>query len=130
MENTKKQILFFELPFHYFINDYRRDRQGNKTAIKTFQELEEYLFDNFESISGYDQIEADDDEMKEATEYVKSQVKKELSKQSKFTLDDYKTDLKSAVIRAKCDAWDSSSRGTIKRLVFLRTRHHTGKHNN
>lgn len=104
---TNNSPIFWNIPLETFINwKYNTRRQNGspeKSYFETLQQIEEDAFDNWEI---YDQEhEIDDDDMKQATEYIKKQVKKELVSQSKYTLDDYQDEIRSDIHRAKSDAY-------------------------
>lgn len=104
---TNNSPIFWNIPLETFINwDYRtRSQNGSpaKSYFETLQQIQEDAFDNWELYNQNHEI--DDDDMKQATEYIKKQVKKELASQSKYTLDDYQDEIRSDIHRAKSDAY-------------------------
>lgn len=107
MKNATNSPIFWNIPLLTFFNWQHTTRSINGSSAKSyFETLQEIQEDAFENWNLYDQEhEIDDDDIKQASEYIKSQVKKELSSQSKYTLDDYQDEIKSDIHRAKSDAY-------------------------
>lgn len=104
---TNNSPIFWNIPLETFINwEYRTRSQNGSPAKSYFVTLQQIQEDAFDNWSLYDQDhEIDDDDMKQATDYIKQQVKKELASQSKYTLDDYQDEIRSDIHRAKSDAY-------------------------
>lgn len=125
-KTTKEVIkpLYWNIPLSAFINQterHTRKREDGTTyqetdKLETLQQIEEYIFSHFESFNDY--IETDTDDIKQATEYIKGQVKKELAKQSKITLDDYADDIKDATRNAQSDAYDSNYQAEYMKELY------------
>ncbi len=107
MKNATNSPIFWNIPLETFFNWQHTTRSINGSSAKSyFETLQEISEDAFENWNLYDQEhEIDDDDIKQATEYIKSQVKKELSSQSKYTLDDYQDEIRGDIHRAKSDAY-------------------------